>query len=235
VQHRAASVPEADPSALSSAQASSSARPQVEVSWAVRCAAVRRPEVCLREACHARNARARQVACPRAELLERQLAEPLAPGVQAQPLEAAAVMAAVPLAQRRAAAVALPSALPVEVAEHAAAEEAAVPHAEVAREVAPHAAGAREEVAGRAVSRRAAAEVAGRAVSRRAAAEEAAQLVLRVAAARLSAAPSAFRPGRVLPWPAPPPAASFARAMQRSQIAPPTARWWQAARGEVWS
>jgi hypothetical protein len=224
VQHRAASVPEADPSALSSAQASSSARPQVEVSWAVRCVAVRRPEVCLRGARHARNARARQVACPRAELLERQLAEPLAPGVQAQPLEAAAVVAAaVPLAQRRAAAVALPSALPVAAEHAAAAEEAAVPHAEVAREeVAPHAAGAREEVA-------------GRAVSRRAAAEEAAQLVLRVAAARLSAAPSAFRPGRVLPWPAPPPAASFARAMQRSQIAPPTARWWQAARGEVWS
>jgi hypothetical protein len=135
----------------------------------------------------------------------------LEPGVQAQPLEEVAAEAeAVPLAQRRAAA---PSALPVEVAvaEHAVAEAAAVvPRAVgVAAVVVPPASEARRVAA------------AGERVSLQA--EPAEQSVLR-AAARPSGAPWAFHPARVLPWPVPPPAARFAHAMQRSQIAPPTAR-----------
>jgi hypothetical protein len=220
-QHRAASVPEADQLALSSAQASWWARPQV-VAWSVdRCAAEQRqPEARLREARHVRNVRARLVACPRAASLERQLAAPLAPGVQARPLEAAAVVVAVPSAQRQAAAV-VPSALPVAAAaaEHVAAEAAAVPRAAGV--------GAAEEPAS--LQGVAAAEV--RVLPRAEAPEE---LVLR-AVARPSAAPWAFRPGRVLPWPAPPRAVRSGHRMRRSQIAPPTALWWQAARGEVWS
>jgi hypothetical protein len=149
-------------------------------------------------------------------LLERQLEERSGPGVRAQPLEEVAV-AALPSVQRGAE---RPSARPVEAAagEHAAvAEEAVVLRAAgVAAAEGPAALQA----------------VAGERASQQAEARE--ELVLRVAA-RPSAALSAFRPGRVLPWPAPRPAACFAHAMQCSQIAPQTARWWPAARGEVWS
>jgi hypothetical protein len=195
---------------------------QLEAWLGDRCAAGYLPEEGLREAWRARNARARQVAYPRVALWEPQLAEPSAPDVQAQPLEEAAAVAAVPLVQRRAGAE-VPSALPVEVAavERAAAQEA-VPRA---AEVQPEAPASLQAVGAEEV-----AEVEQ--VSLRAEAPE--ELVLLVAG-RPSAAPSAFHPGRVLPWPARRPAARFAHAMQCSQIARQTARWWPAARGEVWS
>jgi hypothetical protein len=173
-------------------------------------------------------------------------AEPLAPGVQVPPR--AAVAGAVLLAQQPvvAAVAGVPSVQPVEGAAEvvellaqqlvAAAEERASPPVVVAvaaERVLPRAVEAVEEERASPPAV-AAVEVAERALLR-AAAGEAAQPVLRAAVARPSAALSAFHPDRVLPWPAPPRAARFARAMPCSQIAPPTARWWPAARGEVWS
>jgi hypothetical protein len=99
-----------------------------------------------------------------------------------------------------------------------AAAEAAVPRAEVAAAAAHVVAAVAEAVVPRA-------EVVA----------EVPALPGRQAAARPSAVPSAFHPGRLRPAPAPRRAARSQHAMERSQIAPPTARWWQAARGEVWS
>jgi hypothetical protein len=217
------SVQEAD----LSAEAPWLARPQAAAWSGDRYAAERQ-----RVACRVRNALVGQrVACQRvASLSEQQSAEPAVSDAQAQPPGAAEEVAAYALAQQPAVATVL-LAQPVEVAaEHAAA---------VAEEAVPHAAVAAEEAA---VEHAEAAEAAVQALPRAVAVEErvlprvaAAQLVLRAAVARPSAAPSAFHPGRVLPWPAPPRAARFAHAMPCSQIAPLTARWWQAARGEVWS
>jgi hypothetical protein len=199
------------------AQVSWSARPKAEASSADRCVVECRPEARLREACAAgacrrpAGAEPRSVArwdarAPRAEVAE-------AAGVRASAQQRAAEAAAVPLAQPVAVAgEAVPASL------QAAEAEAAV---EAPASLRVAAAAAEEEVA--------------EPVSLPAAAEAAVPLVLREAAARPLAAPLAFHPGRALPWPAPPRAARFAHAMPCSQIAPPTARLWQAARGEVWS
>jgi hypothetical protein len=61
--------------------------------------------------------------------------------------------------------------------------------------------------------------------------------VLRPAAQDVQAGATAgaswvFRPGRLLPWPAPRRAGRFAHAMRRPQIASPSERSWQAARCE---
>jgi hypothetical protein len=50
-----------------------------------------------------------------------------------------------------------------------------------------------------------------------------------------SAVAWAFHRDQVLPWPVPQPAARFARATARLQIASPSERWWQAATNEVLS
>jgi hypothetical protein len=89
--HLAVCGPEVD----RSAQASWSARPQVEA-WSVdRCVAARQPEARRRVAC-ARNARAatcRQAACRQAaSLSEQQSAEPSVSDVPAQPLVAVGVV-----------------------------------------------------------------------------------------------------------------------------------------------
>ena len=54
-------------------------------------------------------------------------------------------------------------------------------------------------------------------------------------AARPSAVLWVFRRDQALPWPAPQPAVRFAPAMQRLQIALPSALSWQAVRAEVLS
>jgi hypothetical protein len=166
VPHRAAEfVREAD----LSAQAPRSARPQMAAWSADRCVADWRPEWR-----HVRNVRARQVACRRAAALsEQQLAEPSAPGAQAQPQEEVAAAVAVPLVRRRAEA-GVPSALPVEVAAEHAAAEAAQRAAGVGAAEQPASEERRVGPAGR--------------VSRQAEAPEA--LVLRAAARPSAAAPS---------------------------------------------
>ncbi len=186
---------------------------------------------------------------PEASLSAQESAVPSA-SRDARVLQVEAALAAVLLVQQPAVVAAeavVPSVQPVEVAAEvaellapqpavaAAEERASQPAAAVvAEERALPLAAVVEEVAERASQPVVAAAVAER-VLLQAAAGEAAQPVLRAAAARPLAALSAFHPGRVLPWPAPPRAARFARAMPCSQIAPPTARWWRAARGEVWS
>jgi hypothetical protein len=236
-QHRAVCGPEADLPGVSPAWW---ARQRVEVwsSWADRCAAARRPEERLPVAHHVRNARAYwQVACHPAVLSEQQSAEPSAPDVQVLPLEAAKVAAVresvqlpaalEPSAQRVAAAVEVGVLLalqPAAVHEEAAAE-AVVPHAEV---VATAVEVPREEAV--------AVEAAVRPASRREAEERQAEQEPQ-AAARPSVAvpssPSRLRSALARRRAATPP--RFARAPRRSPIASPTARWWQAARGEVWS
>ena len=232
---RAASDPEADPLAMPSAQASWSAQPQVEAWSADRCVAGCWLEV------------RRRVECCRPMKVGALSAEPLASGVQVQPRAVAALAGAELLAQQSvvAAVAGVPSVQPVEVAAEVAELLAPQPVAVVAEERAsPPVVVAEEERASlQAVAaveeERALPPVVVVVVEERAllqaAAGEAAQPALRAAVARPSAALSAFHPGRVLPWPAPPRAARFAHAMPCSQIAPPTARWWPAARGEVWS
>jgi hypothetical protein len=134
----------------------------------------------------------------------------------------------------------VPSALPVGEAAEAVAEpwaqqrvaaEAAVPHAEVAAVPAllqvgvaavPHAEGA--AAAAERASLRAAVAAAGEPRVQEGA-----------AVARPLVAPSACHPDRLRPEPARRRAARSRHAMERSPIAAPKARWWQAARGEVWS
>jgi hypothetical protein len=219
------------PLAVRSAQAPWSVRPPAEA-WSVdRCVAGCRPEARLREACQrAVSLSERPSAASDARALQAEAAAVAVVCASAQqPAEAAVPLAQpVAVAEERASAVAeevphaaaVPLAQPVAVAEERASA--------VAEEV-PHA--AEEPASLRAV---AVAEAAEEPASLRVeAVAAAAQLAVRAAGARPSAAPSAFHPGRVLPWPAPPRAARFAHAMQCSQIAPPTARWWPAARGEV--
>lgn len=228
-RHRAVCGPEADLPVVSLAR-----RSEAWWSWADRCAAARRPEEHLPVAHHARNARAhRQAACQPAVLSEQQSA----PDVQVLPLEAAKVAVAresvqlpaalEPSAQRVAAAVEVGVLLalqPAAVHEEAAAE-AVVPHAEV---VAAAVEVPREEAV--------AVEAAVRPASRREAEERQAEQEPQ-AAARPSVAvpssPSRLRSALARRRAATPP--RFARAPRRSPIASPTARWWQAARGEVWS
>jgi hypothetical protein len=241
-QHPAVCGREVYPLAVSSAQASWSARPQAEVSWADRCAVGCRPEARPLEACHARNARAETCRQAVSRLVasssEQQSEEPAVSDAQAQPLEVAEEAAACASAQQPAEAAVVLAQPVAEAAERAAAVAVvAVPHAAgVAEEAVPHAAGVAEAAEEPALLQ---AVVVAAAVAEPvlppAEAAEVARSVLRAAVARPSAAPSAFHPGQVLPWPAPPRAVRFAHAMQCSQIAPLTARWWPAARGEVWS
>jgi hypothetical protein len=232
---------EVSPLAVSSAQASWSARPQAEVSWADRCAVGCRPEARPREACHARNARAetcRQAVSWLVASWSEQSEEPAVSDAQAQPLEVAEEAAACASAQQPAEAAVVLAQPVAEAAARAAAVAEAVPHAGVAEEAVPHAAGVAEAAEAEEPALLQAVVVAAAVaepVLPPAEAAEVARSVLRAAVARPSAAPSAFHPGQVLPWPAPPRAARFAHAMQCSQIAPLTARWWPAARGEVWS
>jgi hypothetical protein len=150
------------------------------------------------------DARVRQVAAPE-EAAARESAQ--------QPAGAAVLL--VPQAV-----VAAEHAAGVAVAQHEAAGAA------VARHEAAGAAVARHEAAGAAAAGPAFApaaavgEAAGVPVSRQAAAEPRAVQELQ-AAVRPLAAPWAFHPGRVLPWPAPRRAVRSARAMQRSGIASP--------------
>jgi hypothetical protein len=155
-------------------------------------------------------------------LAERPSAAWDARALQVEAAEAVAVCASAP---RRAAVLWARLGAVAGAGEHAAAAVAAAQHGAAAvAEEAPASlrAGVAEEVEARVLPRAAAGE-----------AEE--PVLLPAAVARPSAAPWAFHPGRVLPWPAPPRAARFAHTKQCSQIAPLTARWWPAARGEVWS
>lgn len=192
-----------------------SARPQVEAWSADRCvAACHWQAECLREACHARNARAAVCLWAASWVWSSEPRSGERAASDAQATEEEAVAAARASAQRQAAAVplALQAAVAAVAAGHAAAEA-----------VAQHAAGAEE------------AAVVGPASAPEVVAAAELQVVRGQRAAQPSAAPSAFHRGRVLPWPAPPRAARFAHAMERSQIASPSGRWWQAAGGEVGS
>jgi uncharacterized protein YhaN len=196
VQHpAAASVQGAD----LSVQASWWVRRQAEAWSADRCAAVER----LREAHHAPSARAHlRAACQRAvSLAEQQSAVRAVWDARVRQVAAPEEAAARESAQQPAGAAVLLVPQAVVAAEHAAAGEAVAQH----------------EAAGAAVARQ---EAAGVPVSRQAAAEPRAVQELQ-AAVRPLAAPWAFHPGRVLPWPAPRRAVRSARAMQRSGIASP--------------
>jgi hypothetical protein len=204
VQHpAAASVQGAD----LSVQASWWVRRQAEAWSADRCAAVER----LREAHHAPSARAHlRAACQRAvSLAEQQSAVRAVWDARVRQVAAPEEAAARESAQQPAGAAVLLVPRAVVAAEHAAGVAAVAQH---------EAAGA---AAGPAFAPAAAVgEAAGVPVSRQAAAEPRAVQELQ-AAVRLLAAPWAFHPGRVLPWPAPRRAVRSARAMQRSGIASP--------------
>jgi hypothetical protein len=210
-----------------------SVRPQAEAWSADRCAAVYQREALLPEARHARNARA-EAPLRAASLSEKQrvaLASQDARAPQAAGLQVAAARAS---AQQPVAALA-PLVLPAEAAAaHVGAAEAEVPHAEAVRgaphagvvRAAAHAAGAQQVEAEQAVALRAAAEqpaLPERAVGRPS------------AEAPSSPSPSPFR---LRSAPERRPAAMttrFARGPRWLRVASPSARWWRAARVEVWS
>jgi hypothetical protein len=256
--HRTAvSGPAADPSVMS-ARASWLARPQAEAWSADRCAEGCRPEVHQPEACprDARSARAAlcQPAVDRrvGPLSEPRLEQPAVLDVQARP-QAAVVVGAECASAQRPAEVRAPSVQPevaaaAEVAEplapqpagahvEVAAEAGAVPRAAaVAEEVAvPHAAGVAEAAEEPALPRVVAEEEA-EPVWQRAAEQVVLALPGRQPAARPSAAVPSY-PSRLRPAPVQRPAVTrlAVHAPLCSQIAPLRARWWPAARGEVWS
>jgi hypothetical protein len=199
-------------------QASWWVRRQAEAWSADRCAAVER----LREAHHAPSARAyRRAACLQAvSLAEQQSAVRAVWDAWVRQVAAPEEAAARESAQQPAGAAVLLVPQAMVAAEHAAGVAAVAQHEAAGAAVARHeAAGA--AAAGPAFAPAAAVgEAAGVPVSRQAAAEPRAVQELQ-AAVRPLAAPWAFHPGRVLPWPAPRRAVRSARAMQRSGIASP--------------
>jgi hypothetical protein len=222
-QHLAVSGPEAGPSA----QAAWRVRLRVEAwsLWVDRCAAGRQPEH-PRAGRRARNARA-EPSLRAAPLTEWQSAEPSASWdarvLQAEAVQVAVVhgsgrppaVVSVPSVPLEAAEAAAPLALPMAAGRAAAEAGAVVPHAEGAEAV-PHVG------------------VAG-AVPGAAAAAVRPAVPERAVVRSLVAAP--FSPSRLRSAPVRRRAATprVARARRHLPIASPTARWWQAARGGVWS
>jgi hypothetical protein len=219
------------PPAVRSAQAPWSARPQAEVSWADRCAVGCRPEARL------------QAACQRGVSLSEQ---PSAAWDARVPQAVAAEAEVACASAQQPAVAAVPLALPVaEAAERAAAgAEVAVPHAAGAAAVeVPHAAAAAaaaaaavEEPASLRVGAEEEVVVVAAARASQPVAEEVPALPGRQPVARPSAAGPSY-PSRLRSAPVQRPAVTrlAVHAPLRSQIAPLTARWWPAARGEVWS
>jgi hypothetical protein len=219
-QRLAVSGPEAGPSA----QAAWRARLEAWSLWVDRCAAGRRPE-------HLRAGRRNDRAEPTlraAPLTERQPAEPSASWdarvLQAEAVQVAVVhesgrppaVVSVPSAPLEAAEAVAPLALPMAAGRAAAEAGAVVPHAEGAAGAVPHVG------------------VAG-AVPGAAAAAVRPAVPERAVVRSLVAAP--FSPSRLRSAPVRRRAATprVARARRHLPIASPTARWWQAARGGVWS
>jgi translation initiation factor IF-2 len=221
VPHPAAeSVRAVDLSAQALAQVSWSERPRAEVWSADRCAVGCRSEARQPEACHARSARAHQRAAYRRAV---SLAEWPSAAWDARALQAEAEEAARASAQRPEE-VAVPSAQPVVVAAARAEEE---------EEAVPHAAGVAEAAEEPALPQVVAEEEAEPVWQR--AAE---QVVLALPGRQPAARPSAAVPSsRLRPAPVQRPAVTrlAVHAPLCSQIAPLRARWWPAARGEVWS